>query len=249
MPPAAHQTPRADAAPPAGQGSGLSRREVLVGAGGTGLLAAVGAGALRAPAASAAARDIPAGDGTPEQVHLTWGNDPASPRGGVVGLAGAGGASASAARPGPGRAGGDPGAHTHVHGRAERGDRLDLPRGAHGAAARYWRRPSDAPLDDYGVDAGDGLRQAKVFTKANRPIARRGRPGPGPGPRRTRSRTPRGLRCATRPPATGSRSSTSTRVSRAVRPRSRSRTTTRQARTGQPGYRCRRGPEPAVHTL
>jgi hypothetical protein len=55
MPPAACQTPRADAAPAADRGSGLSRREVLVGAGGTGLLAAVGAGALRAPAASAAA--------------------------------------------------------------------------------------------------------------------------------------------------------------------------------------------------
>jgi hypothetical protein len=78
MPLAAHQTPRADAAPPAGQGSGLSRREILVGAGGTGLLAAVGAGTLRVPAASAASRTASAGDGTPEQVHLTWGNDPAT---------------------------------------------------------------------------------------------------------------------------------------------------------------------------
>src|ERR1700690_4424788 len=77
MPLAAHQTPRADAAPSASAGSGLSRREVLVGAGGTGLLAAVGAGALRAPGASAAARSVSAGDGTPEQVHLTWGNEPA----------------------------------------------------------------------------------------------------------------------------------------------------------------------------
>ena len=49
-----------------------------MGAGGTGLLAAVGAGALRAPAVSAASRPAPAGDGTPEQVHLTWGNDPAT---------------------------------------------------------------------------------------------------------------------------------------------------------------------------
>ena len=78
MPLAAHQTPRADAAPYAGAGSGLSRREVLVGAGGTGLLAAVGAGALRAPAASAASRVASSGAGTPEQVHLTWGNDPAT---------------------------------------------------------------------------------------------------------------------------------------------------------------------------
>ena len=30
---------------------------------------------------------------------------------------------------------------------------------------------TDAPLDVYGVDAGDGLPLAKVFTKANRPIA------------------------------------------------------------------------------
>jgi hypothetical protein len=59
-------------------GSGLSRREVLVGAGGTGLFAAVGAGALRAPLASAAARTASSGDGTPEQVHLTWGDDPAT---------------------------------------------------------------------------------------------------------------------------------------------------------------------------
>jgi hypothetical protein len=77
MPLAAHQTPRADAAPSAAAGSGLSRREVLVGAGGTGLLA-VGAGVLRVPAASAAARTASAGDGAPEQVHLTWGNDPAT---------------------------------------------------------------------------------------------------------------------------------------------------------------------------
>jgi hypothetical protein len=78
MPLAAHQTPRADAAPYAGAGSELSRREVLVGAGGTGLLAAVGAGTLRSPVASAASRMASSGDGTPEQVHLTWGNDPAT---------------------------------------------------------------------------------------------------------------------------------------------------------------------------
>ena len=64
--------------PPLSDGSGLSRREVLAGAGGTGLLVAVGAGALRAPAASAASRTVSASDGTPEQVHLTWGNDPAT---------------------------------------------------------------------------------------------------------------------------------------------------------------------------
>jgi hypothetical protein len=31
-----------------------------------------------------------------------------------------------------------------------------------------WRH--SAPLDEYGVDATDGLRQAKVFTKPNRPV-------------------------------------------------------------------------------
>jgi hypothetical protein len=55
--------------------TGLSRRQVLAGAGGTGLLAAVAPSVLRAPAARTAAR---AGDGTPEQVHLTWGHDPAT---------------------------------------------------------------------------------------------------------------------------------------------------------------------------
>jgi len=54
-----------------------TRRQVLAGAGGTGLLAAAGPlsilGAARpAQAASAGA------DGTPEQIHLTWGADPAS---------------------------------------------------------------------------------------------------------------------------------------------------------------------------
>ena len=33
---------------------------------------------LRAPSASAASRAASSGDGTPEQVHLTWGNDPAT---------------------------------------------------------------------------------------------------------------------------------------------------------------------------
>ena len=29
---------------------------------------------------------------------------------------------------------------------------------------------TSAPLDEYGLDTSDGLRQAKVFTKANRPV-------------------------------------------------------------------------------
>jgi alkaline phosphatase D len=50
----------------------LSRRQVLAAAGGAGLLAAVGTGALAEAAAAAPA------DGTPEQIHLTWGHDPAT---------------------------------------------------------------------------------------------------------------------------------------------------------------------------
>ena len=61
--------------------TGLSRRQVLAAAGGTGLLAAVGPAVLRAPAAQAApraAQQATPGGGTPEQVHLTWGADPAT---------------------------------------------------------------------------------------------------------------------------------------------------------------------------
>jgi hypothetical protein len=52
----------------------LSRRQVLTGAGGVGLLAVVGTGAANAAAPAANATT----DGTPEQVHLTWGQDPAT---------------------------------------------------------------------------------------------------------------------------------------------------------------------------
>jgi len=50
----------------------ISRRQFVAGAGATGLTAATGA-------RSRQGRDIPAGlaDGTPEQIHLTWGEDPA----------------------------------------------------------------------------------------------------------------------------------------------------------------------------
>jgi Purple acid Phosphatase, N-terminal domain/Calcineurin-like phosphoesterase len=55
----------------------LTRRQILVGAGGSGLLAAAGPltvlGAARPASASGGASD-----GTPEQIHLTWGADPAS---------------------------------------------------------------------------------------------------------------------------------------------------------------------------
>src|SRR5580692_2217793 len=52
--------------------SSMSRRQVLAGAGGTGLLAATAG-----PAAAARARKARAGAvGTPEQIHLTWGESP-----------------------------------------------------------------------------------------------------------------------------------------------------------------------------
>jgi hypothetical protein len=57
----------------------MSRRQVLAGAGGTGLLAATAgpakAAAARARRARAGGRTA-AGDGTPEQIHLTWGESP-----------------------------------------------------------------------------------------------------------------------------------------------------------------------------
>src|ERR1700733_11387791 len=51
---------------------GLSRRQLLA-AGTTGLIAT----AAVPPAAGASRRRAGAADGTPEQIHLTWGNDPA----------------------------------------------------------------------------------------------------------------------------------------------------------------------------
>jgi hypothetical protein len=64
-------------------GSGLSRRQVIA-AGTTGLIAATAAEPSRA---AARGRQGP-GDGTPEQIHLTWGDDP--PRSVVVSWASAG---------------------------------------------------------------------------------------------------------------------------------------------------------------
>jgi len=70
----------------------MSRRQVLAGAGGTGLLAAA---TSTSPAKAAATRGRRAragsADGTPEQVHLTWSENPAT---GVV---------VSWASPGPAR--------------------------------------------------------------------------------------------------------------------------------------------------
>jgi hypothetical protein len=51
----------------------MSRRQVLAGAGGTGLLAATAGSAKAATTRRARAA---AGDGTPEQIHLTWGENP-----------------------------------------------------------------------------------------------------------------------------------------------------------------------------
>jgi hypothetical protein len=55
--------------------SSITRRQVLAGAGGTGLLAAAAPISARAATRTTAAT---AADGTPEQIHLTWGDDPAS---------------------------------------------------------------------------------------------------------------------------------------------------------------------------
>jgi hypothetical protein len=51
----------------------MSRRQMLAAAGGTGLLAAT---AVPAKAATTRRARAAAGDGTPEQIHLTWGEDP-----------------------------------------------------------------------------------------------------------------------------------------------------------------------------
>jgi hypothetical protein len=60
--------------------SSLTRRQVLAGAGGTGLLAAAAPVSVLGSArpATRAASAGSAADGTPEQIHLTWGADPAS---------------------------------------------------------------------------------------------------------------------------------------------------------------------------
>ena len=54
----------------------MSRRQVLAGAGSTGLLAAT-AGSARTAVRTRRSR-AGAGDGTPEQIHLTWGENPAT---------------------------------------------------------------------------------------------------------------------------------------------------------------------------
>jgi len=74
----AAETPAAVAMLSAEDGT-LSRRQVLVGAGTAGLLAAAPAPAAAATAALQRPQRRPADeDGTPEQVHLTWGRDPAT---------------------------------------------------------------------------------------------------------------------------------------------------------------------------
>jgi Purple acid Phosphatase, N-terminal domain/Calcineurin-like phosphoesterase len=56
----------------------VTRRQVLAGAGGTGLLAAAGPLGVVGSQRSAGTASPTAGDGTPEQIHITWGADPAS---------------------------------------------------------------------------------------------------------------------------------------------------------------------------
>ena len=55
----------------------MSRRQVLVGAGGGGLLAAT-AGSAQAATTRLGRTRSPVGDGTPEQIHLTWGEEPST---------------------------------------------------------------------------------------------------------------------------------------------------------------------------
>ncbi len=62
---------------------------------------------------------------------------------------------------------------------------------------------TNANLDNYGTDAADGQRQAKVFTHPNRPVAT-ATPDVFAGPARTLSRTRPGRRSGTPRPATGS---------------------------------------------
>ncbi len=59
-------------------GSSFTRRQILVGAGGTGLLAAAGPLTVLGAARPASPASGGAADGTPEQIHLTWGADPTS---------------------------------------------------------------------------------------------------------------------------------------------------------------------------
>jgi hypothetical protein len=72
---AAHESEMASADSRSGDG-GPSRRQVLAGAGGLGLLAATPI--ISAQPAAAASASAAATDGTPEQIHLTWGADPAT---------------------------------------------------------------------------------------------------------------------------------------------------------------------------
>jgi len=63
---------------PDAAGGSLSRREVLAGAGGIGLLAAARPVLRGGRVAPLGAARRTSGDGTPEQLHLTWGQDPAT---------------------------------------------------------------------------------------------------------------------------------------------------------------------------
>ncbi|HMH93086.1 MAG TPA: fibronectin type III domain-containing protein, partial [Streptosporangiaceae bacterium] len=74
-PPAADDDPASAVVLRDGDDSGPSRRLVLAGASGAGLLAA----SRPAPLTLQRPRTSPAiSDGTPEQIHLTWGRDPAT---------------------------------------------------------------------------------------------------------------------------------------------------------------------------
>ena len=90
---------------------------------------------------------------------------------------------------------------------------------------------TSAPLDVYGVDAGDGAAAGQGFHQAEPPGPGRDRRAPSYAGRRTRSKTRSGRPSATPARATASRCSISTPAMRAARRRSRSTTTTRRAPT------------------
>jgi predicted secreted protein len=153
----------------------MSRRQVLAGAGGTGLLAAT---VSPAKAATRARRSRAAGDGTPEQVHLTWSENPAT--GVVVSWASAGQARRPRVRIGQRVIPAEPRPYTDgisgetvwtYHARVG-----GLRPGATYAYAVTADNDSNA-TDPFsatfrtGTDTADGQRQAKVFTTADRPVA------------------------------------------------------------------------------
>ncbi len=177
-------------------GADLSRRQMIV-AGTTGLLSATAAGPSRA---AARGRSEPA-DGTPEQIHLTWGDDPTSDRGGVVGVGGPGGAAPGAHRPACHRRRG-----TRLYRRAERHHRVDVPRAGGRAAPRRHLR-----LRGHRRQRLERRRPVQRARSAPRPraVPASGSPASATLPRRT----PHGPAPTARPPTRWARWRPSSRCS------------------------------------